>query len=283
MENRNLKTDAKEIASKKVLKIGVIGLGLIGGSILKSLNAQECETIGISKSSYKKAAEFCTKSSPDINDVKDCDVVFVCSKMSDTLNVLDELENIVSSNCIVSDVSSLKRFVNNKKRPYNFVGSHPMAGTEFSGFEHSFKELFYDAKWILNKSNETLEKLIKDMGAKPIIIDEKLHDKYACLISHLPMLISLTLFDTAVSVDKGAALEIAASGFRDTTRLSLTNEALALDMLELNSDNFDIFIDEFIKNLKELKNMPKMEFIKRLNSIQKIRCSMYDENGKNKL
>ena len=239
MENRNL-------------KIGVIGLGLIGGSVLKSLNVLGYETIGISKSSHKKAAKFCTKSSSDMKDIKDCDIVFVCSKMSDVLGVLDELENIVQKDCIVTDVSSLKRFVNNKKRPYNFIGGHPMAGTEFSGFEHSFAELFCNAKWILNKSNKTLEKLIKEMGAKPIIMDEITHDKYACLISHLPMLISTALFDTAMSADEGAALKIASSGFRDTTRLSLTSEALALDMLELNS-------------------------------IQKIRCSMYDENGKNKL
>ena len=62
--------------------------------------------------------------------------------MSETLGVLDELENIVSRDCIVADVSSLKRFVNKKKYSFNFIGSHPMAGTEFSGFEASFAELF---------------------------------------------------------------------------------------------------------------------------------------------
>ena len=62
---------------KTGLKIGVIGLGLIGGSVLKSLNNSGYEVIGVSKSSYIKAAEFCTKATPDIKDVKDCDVVFV--------------------------------------------------------------------------------------------------------------------------------------------------------------------------------------------------------------
>lgn len=278
----------KNTNSKSSLKIGVIGLGLIGGSILKSLHSKGYSLIGVSKSSHKEALAFCDVSSPDINSVKECDVVFVCTKMSETLKTLDTLENIVSKNCIVTDVSSLKRFVNfdaNGKeiiRPYKFIGSHPMAGTEFSGFNSSFKELFFGAKWILNAKCGILENLIIEMGAKPVIMPPLDHDKFACLISHLPMLVSTALFKTVLDEDK-EALTIASSGFRDTTRLSLTDGALASDMLELNFDNFDILIEVFIQNLRELKNMPKMEFIKVLNSIQIIRKSMYDKDGKNTL
>jgi prephenate dehydrogenase len=96
------------------------------------------------------------------------------------------------------------------------------------------------------------------------------------------MLISTALLNTVIKEDE-SALGIASSGFRDTTRLSLTDADLALDMLELNEDNFEIYIDKFIENLKELKNMSKMEFINTLKSIQKIRKTMYDDNGKNKL
>ena len=278
MENRNLKSG---------LKIGVIGLGLIGGSVLKSLNNLGYYVVGNSKSSHIEASKFCAKASPYIKDVKNCDVVFVCSKMSETLSVLKELENIVFPDCIVTDVCSLKRFVNfdadgkRFERPYKFIGSHPMAGTEFSGFEHSFAGLFSGAKWILNEENEILENLIKDMGAKPVLMDAKDHDKFACLISHLPMLISTALMKTA-SKDSGA-LKIASSGFRDTTRLSLTDFNLAYDMLDLNSDNFDILIKEFVQNLQELKNMSKEELKDTFFELQKIRKSMYDENGKNKL
>lgn len=278
MENKNLKAG---------LKIGVIGLGLIGGSILKALNNLGYEVVGVSKSSHIKAAEFCTKASADIKDVKDCDVVFVCSKMSETLFVLDELENIVSCNCTVADVCSLKRFVNFNnegrlyKRPYRFIGSHPMAGVEFSGFENSFSELFFGAKWILNEENEILENLIKDIGAKPVIMDAKDHDRFACLISHLPMLASFALMKTAA--DDKDALNVASSGFRDTTRLSLTDIDLAYDMLNLNSDNFNILVEEFIQNLRQIQNMSKEELLNTLFKLQKIRKSMYDENGKNKL
>ncbi len=281
MENRNLKTGLKI-----GLKIGIIGLGLIGGSVLKSLNKLGYEVIGVSKSSCKKAAEFCTKASDNISDVKDCDVVFVCSKMSETLSVLNELENIVSPECIVADVCSLKRFVNfdtlgNKiKRPYKFIGSHPMAGTEFSGFENSFPELFLGAKWILNEENEILENLIKNMGAKPLIVGPKEHDKYACLISHLPMLISSALMKTAFNNTE--ALKMASSGFRDTTRLSLTDIDLAYDMLSLNSDNFSDLIEEFIQNLKQIQKMSKEELKNTFDDIQKIRSSMYKKKKKNR-
>ena len=95
------------------------------------------------------------------------------------------------------------------------------------------------------------------MGAKPIILDENTHDKgHARLISHLPMLISTALLNTVIKEDE-STLGITSSGFRDTTRLSLTDADLALDMLELNEDNFEIYIDKFIENLKELKNMSK--------------------------
>lgn len=278
----------KNINLKSSLKIGVVGLGLIGGSVLKSLHNQGYYVIGVSKSSHKEASKFSSVSSPEITAVKDCDVVFVCSRMQDTLKTLDTLENIVSKDCIVTDVSSLKRFVNftfegeEIKRPYKFVGSHPMAGTEFSGFSASFKDLFSGAKWILNSKCGILETLIVEMGAKPVIMPACLHDKFACLISHLPMLISTALMKTVLDEGK-EALTIASSGFRDTTRLSLTDGVLASDMLELNSDNFDNLIEIFIQNLRELKNMPKAEFIKVLDSIQKTRKPMYDKDGKNAL
>lgn len=262
------------------LKIGVAGLGLIGGSILKALHNKGFYTVGISKSSFDKAKEFCNLASSDINDLKGCNVVFVCSKMAQTLSLLDELESVLAPDCVVTDVCSLKRFVNNKKRPYNFVSSHPMAGTEFSGFDASFAELFKGAKWVITKENKTLEKLIREMGATPVLIDETTHDKEACLISHLPMLLATALFKTVQEEDP-KALRLASSGFRDTTRLSLTNPDLAYDMLNLNRDNFNVYVEKFVETLNKLKGMNEEEFRETLAPIQNLRNSLYDKNGKN--
>lgn len=92
--------------------------------------------------------------------------------MNKTLEILDKLEEILLPDTVVTDVCSLKSFVCKKRRPYKFVPSHPMAGTEFQGFENSFEELFKGAKWVITPvfgKDETLIELIEQMGAKPVI------------------------------------------------------------------------------------------------------------------
>lgn len=117
------------------------------------------------------------------------------------------------------------------------------------------------------------------MGAQPVLMDAKTHDIAAAQISHAPMLIAFALFD---SVRSDEAKTIAASGFRDMTRLSMTNETLAYDMLKLNKKNIDKSLDLFIKSLTYLKNLNDDERIEVLKNISKKRALMYDKKGKNK-
>ena len=124
------------------MKIGIIGLGLIGGSLFKDLS-KTFDVIAVSQSQNGDRIF----STYDV--LKDRDIVFVCTAMNKTLNVLDELENILKPETVVTDVCSLKEFVCQKQRPYNFIPSHPMAGTEHKGFENSFKGLFKGAKWVV--------------------------------------------------------------------------------------------------------------------------------------
>lgn len=261
------------------VKVGVLGLGLIGGSILKALfELKKYHLTAISVSSYKKAAEFSNVSGADILLLSDCDVVFVCSKMSDTNQKLKELENIVHPSCIVADCCSIKNFLKNDYK-FNFITSHPMAGTEFSGFENSFKELFIGAKWILSKKNEILETLIKEMGAKPVIINPNDHDEQTAEISHLPMVLALSLFDMASDDSK----KIASSGFRDMTRLALTNYDLAYDMLKFNKKNIEKAYKKLIKSYNKIINMNEEEFKQFSAEIAEKRAKMYDRGGKNTL
>ena len=130
------------------MKIGVVGLGLIGGSIFKSLKAlNKYELIGVSSSVKEDNV------SNDYTTLKDCDLVFVCSPMNATLEVLDKLNSILSSKTIVTDVCSLKEFVSKKKYNYIFIPSHPMAGTEHSGWENSVLNLFQGATWAITPIN----------------------------------------------------------------------------------------------------------------------------------
>lgn len=240
------------------MKVGIIGLGLIGGSIFKDLKKLGTETIAVSQS---QSGENIYK---NYDVLKDCDIVFVCSPMNKTLQILDELENILPENTIVTDVCSLKQFVSQKTRPYKFIPSHPMAGTEHKGFENSKEGLFKNAKWVLTpiknsesgKENEfsheikELITVIEKLGAIPIITTAEKHDEAAALISHMPMVLAQALFLTAS--ENPLALEMAASGFRDMTRLALTNEEMACDMTAMNSENIQNSILKLYKSLGEL-------------------------------
>lgn len=219
------------------MKIGVIGLGLIGGSIFKALRGKsEYDLVGVSSSVKEKNV------SNDYDTLKDCDLVFVCTPMNATLEILDKLEGILPSSTIVTDVCSLKGFVSKKTYSYKFIPSHPMAGTENSGWGSSFAELFKDAKWVITPINseitdeqEVLENVIEAMGAKVIITTPEEHDKAVALISHMPMVVAQAL--CANIKDNKLAQELASSGFRDTTRLALSSTEMANDMLEINFEN----------------------------------------------
>lgn len=235
------------------MKIGVIGLGLIGGSIFKKLAELEgYEVLGVSRS-----LDGVSQVSWDYNTLKDCDLVFVCTPMNTVLKVLDKLDEILPETAIVSDVSSLKGFVSKRKYRYKFIPSHPMAGTEKSGWENSFSTLFEGAKWvvtpldgIIDEDFETLEKVIEDLGAEVIITTPEDHDKAAALISHAPMVIAQALCKTVQ--DNKLAQTLASSGFRDTTRLALSNTEMAEDMVALNKENIQKSIKEVSISLDEL-------------------------------
>lgn len=266
------------------LKVGIVGLGLIGGSIFKALCALKCDVYAVSRSNQtvKKAKQYCPNVSKSLAHLKHCDVVFVCTHMSKTIQVLDKLEKILPSSAIVADVSSLKRFVCKKKRPYRFIPTHPMAGTEFTGFDNSFETLFQGAKWVLTPIEGTNKNDIKKvidvievLGAKPLFATPEEHDEAVALVSHMPMLIAQAMFKTAQN--NNLALKLASSGFRDMTRLALSNEEMANDMVNLNCCNIQKSLLKLYSSVGDLLNKDYQEQLK---EIIKERQIMYVE-GKN--
>lgn len=267
------------------MKIGIISLGLIGGSLFKNLSKTRHEIYAVTTNNetFEKAKKYTDNVSKDINSLKACDMVFVASPMNKTIEILDNLEKVVSENCIVLDCSSVKEFVMKKSRPYKFIGSHPMAGTQFSGFDASFKELFEGAKWVLTPSKnvsaediELVEKIIRCTGAEIVITTAKEHDKAVALISHMPLLISQAIFTSAK--DNSLALKLASSGFRDMTRLATSNLEMAFDMRDFNNKNIELALDDFIDSLNFLKNTKDIGIFA---DIKNIRSNMYSEEGKN--
>lgn len=246
------------------MKIGIIGLGLIGGSLFKDLT-KKYDVIAVSQSQNGD------KIFKSYEVLKDRDLIFVCTPMNKTLSVLDELENYLSPDTVVTDVCSLKKFVSEKQRPYKFIPSHPMAGTEHKGFENSFEGLFKNAKWVITgEKNDLLLEIIDFVGATHIFTTAEKHDEAVAMISHMPMVIAQGLMLAAK--ENPLALEIASSGFRDMTRLAMSNEDMANDMVTMNHKNIEQSILKLYKAIGELTNS---DYPKTIAELKNIRSKMF--------
>lgn len=264
------------------LKVGVVGLGLIGGSIFKALCALHCSVYGVSRSNQtiQKAKKYSPNVSKSMLELRNCDVVFVCTPMRCINDVLEKLDGILLPETIVTDVSSLKSFVCDKKYNFKFIPGHPLAGTEFAGFDYSFESIFQGTKWVLapckkanKKDIKKLTDIIEVLGAKPVFASPKEHDEAVALISHMPMLVSQALFKTAN--DNPLAMKLAASGFRDMTRLAMSNEEMAVDMVNLNSTNIQNALLKLYSSIGELLNE---DYESQIKEIKKARQIIYINN-----
>ncbi len=255
------------------MKIGVIGLGLIGGSIFKNIfEAKKHDIIGISRS----VDEF--NVSRDYSNLKGCDLVFVCTPMNVTLDILDKLETILDESTIVTDVCSLKEFVSKKNYKFKFLPSHPMAGTEHNGWEYSFPDLFKGAVWAITPRDNTSEKdlavltsVIEELGAECILTTPKEHDYAVALISHAPMVLAQALCKNIEN--NKLAQKLASSGFRDTTRLALSNTEMANDMVTMNRENIKDVLKLLNINTEALFND---NYRKQADKIKEFRKKLYE-------
>ena len=254
------------------MRIGVIGLGLIGGSIFKNLlEGKKHELVGISRSVNEYNV------SQNYNNLKGCNIVFVCTPMNVTLDILDKLEEFLDENTIVTDVCSLKEFVSKKNYNYKFIPSHPMAGTEHQGWDYAFPDLFEGASWAVTlKDNtnledfEVLKSVIEELGAKTILTTPHEHDKAVALISHAPMLIAQALCKNIENNE--LAQKLAASGFRDTTRLAMSNIEMANDMVVMNKENIKDVVSLLNTNINKIFQSNYKEEAK---SIKEFREKLY--------
>lgn len=268
----------------KNLKIGIVGLGLIGGSIFKALCVLKCNLAAVSLSSttIAKAKKYCPNVSKSLHNLNDCDIIFVCAPMHEVPNILGRLDKILSPDKIVADVSSLKGFVTGKKYSFIFIPTHPMAGSNLMGFDNAYETLFQDAKWVLtpleNTPDEAIKKvtdIINVLGAIPVFSNPEEHDEAVALISHMPLLVSQALFKTAET--NPLALKLASSGFRDMTRLALSSEELAVDMMSLNAENVQ---NSLLKLYSSIGELLAKDYPKQIEEIKKKRQNMYVD-GKN--
>jgi len=254
-------------------KVTIIGLGLIGGSIARALR----ERIGVKDitavNNDMKAIEEALRDETiahgfcELNEhAMAADIIFICTPVKNTFEYLDALSGKVKPGCIVTDVCSTKgeiiRHVNSMKNPPCFIGGHPMAGAEKTGYSAGFSHLFENAYYILTPcistsetATEIMSQVIAGMGAIPIIMDADRHDKIVGNISHLPHIIASALVNTIRKLDEedGMMQMLAAGGFKDITRIASSSPEIWESIVMSNRSNILAALDEFINTLIESK------------------------------
>ena len=195
----------------EILQIGFIGFGLIGGSIAKALRAYrpQCHMIATSRSLsplYQAQKDGVLDKVTDcVNEqFSGCDIIFICTPVVTITKYFELLKPLIKPSCILTDVGSVKESIytaaKNAGLENNFIGGHPMAGSEQSGYTSAHADLLCGAKYVITPSAHTSKEhldayveLVKDIKAVPIVMDPATHDYCAAAISHVPHLISAAL------------------------------------------------------------------------------------------
>ena len=256
--------------------IGIIGLGLIGGSLSMALkkNNPSQKIIGVDdaqSTNYALSVKAIDKSFP-IKEVKKCivesDIIFLCTPINQILALIPEIAQSVKPGCLITDVGSTKRAIVKQAKKFfsadtYFIGGHPMTGTEGSGINSANPMMFENAVYALTPSQQIPQKLIKylgglleGIGAKVYFLSPALHDKIAAAVSHLPQLVAVSLVNLIAKYQKTSShyIKLAAGGFRDLTRIASSPYDIWDDIIKTNSDEMSVFINELTEQLRTIQN-----------------------------
>ena len=177
------------------------------------------------------------------------------------------LKNIINPECIITDVGSVKGYIHQAVHDAGldsqFIGGHPMAGSERSGFNNSSDTLLKGAIYILTPTNESpadkldwLKQTMEELGAVPVVMDCKQHDYAVAGISHVPHLISAALAILAKNNDdcENHMHTLAAGGFKDTTRIAASSPEMWEQICVTNRDAISTLLGKYIKELNIIKS-----------------------------
>lgn len=257
----------------KKITCGFIGLGLIGGSMAKALkNGNKnlkiiafdinTETLELSRADGI-ADEICTSIDEHFLE---CDYVFLCAPVQVNIANIDKIKNFLNKDAILTDIGSVKTqihdYIHEAGLDSQFIGGHPMAGTERIGYINSKPIILENAYYILTKTDKTSEdklngfyELVKSMGAIPLVMDHKQHDYIVAAISHVPHVISASLVNLVKNSDSenGLMKLTAAGGFKDITRISSSSPVMWQQICLTNTQNISALLGKYIDSLSEIK------------------------------
>ncbi|MDE6601974.1 MAG: prephenate dehydrogenase [Lachnospiraceae bacterium] len=251
------------------LTCGFIGLGLIGGSIAKALRHHLPDTRLVAYDTNTASLELAKKEQiidqicPAIDDsFRDCDYLFLCAPVSHNAENLLTLKSVLSPDTILTDVGSVKtgihRQIEELQLQTQFIGGHPMAGSERFGYQNAKASLLENAYYILTPSDEVPKEkvdnyrtLVETIGAIPLVLSYGEHDYVTAAISHLPHVIAASLVNVVKSSDseEGIMKMIAAGGFKDITRIASSSPDMWQQICLTNADNISKLLRTYIQYL----------------------------------
>ena len=270
-------------------KVCIIGCGLIGSSIARAIKKNNLSNKIVSSNrseiTNKKVIKLniVDDSSADTKKmVRESDLVIIATPLSSYKDVVLKIKSSLKNGAILTDVGSVKKkaislIEKNIPKNISWISSHPIAGTEESGPDSGFADLFKNRWCILTPSKQTkkqdiklLELFWKKIGSRVDIMDAKQHDYILSITSHIPHLIAYNIVNTTLNVKKKKNLDVikySAGGLRDFTRIAASNPIMWRDIFIQNRENTSKMIDKFIENLKDLKNAIKNKNEKKLEKI----------------
>lgn len=253
--------------------LAIIGLGLIGGSLGLALRSSGYKVIGCSRSRDTVSRALArgvidhAAESPE-EAAASAEMVILATPVLAMEEALRQISRTLKPGAVVTDTASTKREVLGWAKRYlprgvNFIGGHPMAGREIWGLEAATPDLFRDAVYCItpaaDASPEAVDRVVEmvsRIGARPFFIEAEEHDYLTAGISHLPLLLSVALTMTVAEVQgRERLLKLAATGFRDVTRLASGNPVMGRDILFTNRDMLRLWLHRIRERLNALERL----------------------------
>lgn len=274
-------------------RIAVVGLGLIGGSLVKTLRrvAPQCELIGVdfpevlAQARKELDAAFAPEQLHEA--LAAAELVFLATPISTIVQLIPSVARAVPPGAVVTDAGSTKAVIlTHALRHFAngafFIGGHPMAGREHGGWEHADAHLFENAAYALAPLADVpesivwrLQNLLEAFGARVVLFDPREHDRLVAETSHLPQLLAVALADFIARADEAtlqSRAQLSGSGLRDMTRLAASPFALWQDILRSNHENVAASLQIFITHLQQIaENFEHDELQSRFENAHRLR------------
>lgn len=255
-------------------QIGFIGLGLIGGSLAKTIRRIYPQTDIIATSGHRETVEAAAKEGVisndrllEMKDFSDCDLIILCCPVRKNIEYLQALKPYIKPGCLITDVGSVKGDIHRSVKELDmeeyFIGGHPMAGSERTGFSASTPYLLENAYYILTPTEKTsvhdledFRLFIASLGAVPLVMDYDRHDHATASISHLPHIIAASLVNLIAETDdeQETMKTIAAGGFKDITRIASSSPEMWQHICASNREQILQLIDAFTAELHRMRD-----------------------------